>query len=115
MKLIVFILGCMIGWAISQVLFSEEKAAFAVDCTNLNGMTFEHMWVDGAPFWQYNQYRNTTEGKDYSRGEESYYHCSQCSKVKVLHQNGDIEIFTPILRSSKIRVDPNNVIMEKSE
>lgn len=98
MKLVVFILGCMIGGSIGHILFSEEKPAFAVNCTDL---TFEHMWKDGAFFWQYNQYRDTVKGKDLSRGEESYSRCDQCGKVKVLHQNGDIEIFTPKFKETK--------------
>ena len=101
MKLVAFILGCMVGWVIGQIIFSNEKPVFAVDCIGPNGITLEHTWLDGALCRQYNQYRNTVKGKDYLRGVESYYRCDRCDKVKIIHQNGDIEIFLLNFKETK--------------
>ena len=84
---------------IIAISLNSKEPNFTTDCIDPNGITFEHTWREGALFWQYNQYRDTAEGKDYlSRGVESYYRCDRCGKVKIIYQNGDITIFTPIKR-----------------
>lgn len=92
MKIVTFILGCIIGWGLWLIATSLSPTKdWSVSCNNT---TFEHTWLDGAPFYLYNQYRDTIESKDYLRkGVEAYYHCEQCSKIKIVHQNGDINIF----------------------